>query len=75
MFEVTPPPTGDELVMEARRRGRPAWGLYKDGDLVIFGWAGHTSKAALMMPLGPVKEVQAHLRQWIGDDPPIPLHQ
>jgi hypothetical protein len=75
MVDVTPPPTGDELVSEARRRGRPAWRLYDQGDLVIFGWAGHTSESAYMMPLGPPKEVLAQLRDWMGIEPPVPLHQ
>jgi hypothetical protein len=72
---ISPPPDGQELVAQARRQGRPAWRLYKDRDLVIFGWAGHSSEAAWMMPLGRVEEVERQLRQWLDVDPPLPLHQ
>lgn len=75
MVEVTPPPTGNELVAEARQHGRPARRLYRDGDRVIFGWAGHTSDHARMMPLGSLAEVRTQLRDWIGDEAPFPLIQ
>jgi len=71
-----PPPDGRELIARARRRGRPAWDLYKDGDRVILGWAVHSSETATMVPLGSVDEVETMLREWLaGVDPPIPLHQ
>lgn len=76
MFErIKPPPDGHELISRARRRGRPAWDLYMDGDRVLLGWAVHSSESAIMMTLGRVGEVETRLREWLGADPPFPLHQ
>ena len=70
-----PSPDGRELIPRARRRGRPAWDLYTDGDRVTLGWAVHSSESATMIPLGRIEEVQAKLQEWLGAEPSFPSHQ
>ena len=70
-----PPPDGRELIGRARRRGKPAWDLYRDGDRVILGWAVHSSECAVLIPLGRIEEVEVKFQEWLGAELSVPLHQ